>query len=258
MSFIAPPPPALQRAPAPPPGSDARPYRWTVEQYQRMGEMNVFEPGTRVELISGMILEQDVRGERHSIPPEERTAGVWEYRWTVAEYERLVDAGIFPPDTHAELLYGTVYEMSPQGSKHFTTMRLVEDALLAAFGEEDGFDVRVQGPFRIEGGATPEPDVSVVPGHFTDYVDQHPSEAVLFVEVAVTSYKTDFEFKLPLYAAAGIPEYWIVNVEKRWVEVYREPMEDYIYASKTTLRPGDTLAPLAAPDAAIPVADLFF
>jgi Uma2 family endonuclease len=257
VSFIAPPPPGLQRAPAPPPGSDATPYRWTVEQYQRMGEAGVFEPGTRVELINGMIVEQDVRGERHSIPPEERTAWVWEYRWTVAEYERLVDAGIFPPDTHAELLYGTVYEMSPQGSKHSATLSALSDRLHDAVGA--GYHLRVQCPLAFEGGAEPEPDIAIVEGTYADYVERHPAVAALAVEIAVSSIKTDREFKLPLYAAVGIPEYWIVIVAERCVEVYREPHPaSYTYATKTTLRPGDTLAPLAAPDAAILVADLFF
>ncbi len=255
MSFIAPPPPAFQRAPAPPPGSDARPYRWTVEQYHRMGEACVFEPGTRVELIGGMILEQDVRGERHSIPEEERTAGVWEYRWTVAEYERLVAAGIFPPDTHAELLYGTVYEMSPQGSKHAATLSVLTERLYDVVGE--GYHLRVQCPLALEGGGEPEPDLAVVEGTHADYAEAHPATAALAVEISVTSVKIDLEFKLPLYAVVGIPEYWVVNVDKGWVEMYREPLET-TYVHKQILRPGDTLSPLAAPDAAIPVADLFF
>lgn len=257
MPSLYPPPPSsgLQRAPAPPPGSGARVYRWTQEQYARLGEAAVFEPGTRVELIDGMIVEQDVRGERHSIPEAERTAGAWEYRWTLAEYDRLVAAGIFPPDTHAELLYGTIYEMSPQGSKHSVTLRAVEDLLREVFGE--GFDVRTQLPFIVPGGAEPEPDVAVVPGHFTDYADRHPSEALLIAEISVTSYLTDRDFKLPIYAAAGVPDYWIVNVEERCVEVYREPAGT-TYGRKTTLRHGDHLSPLSAPEAAIPVADLFF
>lgn len=220
-----------------------------------MGEAGVFEPGTRVELLDGMIVEQDVRGERHSIPSEERTASAWEYRWTRAEYDRLVAAGIFPPDTHAELLYGTVYEMSPQGSKHSVTLRALEDLLRDVF--EEGFDVRSQLPFIVASGAEPEPDLAVVPGHFTDYVDHHPAQAALIVEVAVTSYLIDRDFKLPIYAAAGVPDYWIVNVEARCVEVYREPGGG-TYGYKSTLRPGDDLSPLAAPEAAIHVADLFF
>lgn len=257
MSFIAPPPPGLQRAPAPPPGSDASVYRWTRDQYHRMGEAGVFEPGTRVELIDGMIVEQDVRGERHSIPEEERTAPAWEYRWTVAEYDRLVAAGIFPPDTHAELLYGTVYEMSPQGSKHAATLSALTGKLYEAIGE--GYHLRVQCPLAVEGGAEPEPDLAVVEGTYADYAEAHPSTAALAVEIAVSSLKTDREFKLPLYAVMGVLEYWVVSVGERTVEVYREPSATtYAYGSKQTLRSGDTLTPLVAPDASIPVADLFF
>ncbi len=218
-----------------------------------MGEAGVFEPGTRVELINGMIVEQDVRGQRHSIPPEERTASAWEYRWTRTEYDRLIAAGVFPPDTHAELLYGTVYAMSPQGSRHSVTLRAVEDVLRGVF--QEGFDVRTQLPFAEPGGAEPEPDVAVVKGHFTDYAERHPSEAVLLVEIAVTSYITDRDFKLPLYAMAGVPEFWIVNVNAARVEVYRGP-DGYVYRDVTMLEVGGTLTPLAAPNAAIPIADL--
>jgi Uma2 family endonuclease len=233
-------------------GEGVRPYRWTVEQYEAMGAAGVFEPGTRVELLDGEIWEQETRGQRHSRPPEGRPP-VWRYCWSVDEYERLVDAGIFPPGTRAELIDGEVYEMSPQGSKHATTLSLMHQALQARFGE--GHVIRVQSPMRIPGSGEPEPDVAVVLGAPRDFLEAHPSSAVLVVEVSDTTLRFDRTAKLALYARAGIPEYWIVNLIDRVIEVYRDPAGD-TYSSKTTLKAGDHVSPASRPDSDIPVADL--
>ena len=243
------------RAAAPVPQDVLRPYRWNVEQYHRMGEASVFEPGTRVELLGGVIYEQADRGERHSVPVEEQTGGVWPYRWTRAEYERLVEAGVFPPDTHAELLGGEVYEMSPQGSRHATTLRAVEETLRELFRSEDGYDFRIQLPLAAADHGEPEPDISVVRGHYADFMDEHPRTAELVVEISRSSLQIDREVKAVTYARAGVTEYWIVNLVERVLEVYREPAGE-TYRQKQTFTPGATVSPLARPDARIPVADL--
>lgn len=106
------------------------------------------------------------------------------------------------------------------------------------------------------------PDVTVVAGSPRDYLQQYPSSAPLVVEVVEASLKADREVKGSLYASAGILEYWIVNPQERVVEVYREPAPDRkavygaAYQTQAVLRVGDTLSPLFAPDAKIPVAEL--
>jgi Uma2 family endonuclease len=100
----------------------------------------------------------------------------------------------------------------------------------------------------------PEPDVAVVPGALEDYVDKHPTEALLVVEVADSSLAKDRAQKRLLYARHGIPEYWLVNLIDQHLEVYRDPASGD-YKSKTTLERSDTLAPRFA-DADLSVADL--
>ncbi|MGH7164603.1 MAG: Uma2 family endonuclease, partial [Nitrospiraceae bacterium] len=140
-------------------------------------------------------------------------------RWTRQEYDRLVVEGFFHPEERLELMEGEIVRMTPQGSLHATAIRLVEEALRAAFGT--GFDVRVQMPLALTDDSEPEPDVAVVTGNPRDYRDTHPSAAVLIVEVADATVPYDRERKRALYARVGIADYWIVNLLDRRLEVFR-------------------------------------
>jgi len=181
-------------------------------------------------------------------------SGVRPYRWTREAYERAVDAGVFPPGLRAELLEGQIIEkVSPQGSPHASTIELVSDALREAFGA--GARVRVQLPFAAGERSEPEPDLTVVEGSPRSRVGAHPSAALLIVEVSDSTLRDDRGRKARIYANAGVPEYWIVNIPGACVEVLRDPING-AYQSNLTLTSGDTLAPIAAPDAKISVADL--
>ncbi len=218
-----------------------RPHLWTVDEYHRIGDAGGFEE--KVELIDGVIVDKWSDGDTI----EERR-----HRWTREEFERLAENGAFG-DLRIEMIYGEVVDMSPQGNRHYTVMRRVEAALKQAYGA--GYDIRVQGPF-----ATPvtvlEPDIVVVEGTPDDYEGVTPTTGLLAAEISVSSLSHDRDVKADVYALAGIPEYWIVNALGSSVEVYRDPTPEGIYGSKRTLMPGDTLAPLLRPDAAISVADL--
>jgi Uma2 family endonuclease len=139
-------------------------------------------------------------------------------------------------------------------------VRMVEEALRGVFAS--GWDVRGQLPVALDDDSEPEPDVSVVPGSFRDYPRDHPARAVLIVEVAESSLRLDRGEKGSLYARAGVPEYWIVNLVDRVLEVYRDPAADlgapygWRYASVVTLRAGDAVRPLAALHSPVPVVDL--
>ncbi|MCE2515722.1 MAG: Uma2 family endonuclease [Acidobacteria bacterium] len=173
--------------------------------------------------------------------------------WSRAEYEHATAAGVFGTEPRIELIDGEVVEMTPQGSRHFTGVRLVEHALRRAFGA--GFDVRSQGPLAIADDSEPEPDVAVVEGGIRDYRDAHPTTAVLVVEVSDDSLRRDRTVKQRLYARRSIPEYWILALPDARLEVHRDPAADG-YRAVTLHRGGSTVAPLARPEAVIAVAEL--
>jgi Uma2 family endonuclease len=181
-------------------------------------------------------------------------------RWARVEYERLVDRAVFQPGDRVELVGGQLVVREPQGSPHAVAAQLAEDALRVAFGS--GWVVRVQMPVALDDESEPEPDVAVCAGSPRDYVAGHPSRPVLLVEVAEASLVFDGEHKGSLYARAHVPDYWIVNLVDRVVEVHREPTPSaeapYGWRFRTLLRlgAGDGVSPLAAPRARIPVADL--
>ena len=130
------------------------------------------------------------------------------YRLSRVEYDRAVDAGAFEPDAKLELIDGGLRAMTPEGSRHAAVMELVAEHLRRAFGS--GFHVRVQHPLAADNYSEPEPDVAVVKGSIRDYMDAHPTSAVLVVEVSHESLRYDRTVKQLLYARCGIPEYWIL------------------------------------------------
>ncbi len=180
-------------------------------------------------------------------------------RWKRAEYERLVDLGLFQSDP-VELIGGQLVVAEPQGSYHATAVGAADDALRAIL--PPGWIVRAQMPVALDDESAPEPDLAVVPGTRADYRESHPSRPALVLEVADSSLDFDRQHKGSLYARAGVPEYWIVNLIDRVLEVYRDPGLDqsapygWRYRSVETLAPPSVVVPLALPSAQIAVADL--
>ena len=180
-------------------------------------------------------------------------------RWKRAEYERLVDLGVFEGDP-VELIGGHLIVAEPQNSPHATAVGAADDALRAAL--PPGFIVRAQMPIALDEDSAPEPDLAVVSGRRADYRRGHPSRAVLVVEVADSSLHFDRHAKGSLYARGGIEEYWIVNLIDRVVEVYRDPQPDsaaphgWRYRSVSRLAAPASITPGALPAASVRVADL--
>jgi Uma2 family endonuclease len=174
-------------------------------------------------------------------------------RWTRDEYDRLVVAGHFHPEARLQLIQGAIVEMTPQGSSHHEAINAVMYALLDIFRE--GYRVRVQGPLALSGDSEPEPDVAVVRGRRGDYAHEHPKSALLVVEVADSTLPFDRGPKLTMYAEAGIPEYWILNLKDATLEVYRDPQGGR-YLTALYLSGGDNVFPPASPGASIRIADL--
>lgn len=181
------------------------------------------------------------------------TAPCRPHRWSRAEYEHIVNVAGFPSGARLELLDGDIIDMSPQKSTHACAADLAEAALRACFSN-DAY-VRSQKPLALDDTSEPEPDIAVVPGSARDYAEQHPTNALLIVEVADSSLDFDRTRKARAYARNAIPEYWIVNLRELVLEVWREPIGD-AYQSIRKLRADEEVCPLAAPDCAIAVADL--
>ena len=181
-------------------------------------------------------------------------------RWTRAEYERLIDIGVFLQGEPLELLGGELIVSEPQGSAHYTAIGLVEDALRAALGP--GWLVRSQGPIELDDESEPEPDIAVMRGDRRSYSHRHPSRPALVLEVAESSLAFDREHKGSLYARARLDDYWIVNLVDRVVEIYRRPVPDTSapfgcrYASKEVLSAESSVELLEVPGARILVSDL--
>jgi Uma2 family endonuclease len=181
-------------------------------------------------------------------------------RFSRAEYEKLIELGVFQPGEAIELIGGELMVAEPQGAAHYTAIRKTAKALEGAFGP--GWDVRTQGPIGLDEDSEPEPDVAVVPGDPGDYGRAHPSRPALTVEVAESSLGADRRRKGSLYARAGLPDYWVLNLVDRVLEVYREPAPDsaapfgWRYARREVFDASGRATPLAAPGSSIPVAHL--
>jgi len=177
------------------------------------------------------------------------------HRWTRQEYDRLVERGSLPAGKRVELVEGVIYDMTPQNSLHATGFRKVQQALGVAFPLASGFEIRGQLPLALSEDSEPEPDVAVVLGSIDDFLESHPTTALLVVEVADSSLLHDRKKKIPLYARSGIQESWLLNLVRRVLEVYRDP-RDGVYQTRTILRAGASVSPLGRPEAVIAVSDL--
>ena len=181
-------------------------------------------------------------------------------RFSRAEYDKLIDLGVFQPGEAIELLGGHLVVAEPQGAAHYTAIVKTARALQAAFGA--AWYVRTQGPIGLDDESEREPDAAAVPGSVEDYGRAHPSRVVLIVEVAEASLAIDRQHKGSLYARAGLPDYWIVNLVDRVLEVYRDPGADvaapygWRYLSAERLTPPASVSPIGVQAASIPVAAL--
>lgn len=171
-------------------------------------------------------------------------------RYSVAQYFDLVDQGVLQPDDRVELLEGVVVVMSPKNPWHDTAVHMVFEALRRVAGDRAA--VRCQSTLLLESSA-PEPDVAVVPGTIADYVERHPSAALLVVECADASLPQDRLSKSRMYAAAGIAEYWIVSRRDDAIEVFRDPdAAAAVYRSRRVALRGERVMPVAfAADVAV-------
>ena len=177
------------------------------------------------------------------------------WRFTVDEFHRMVRAGILREDDRAELIDGEVVRMAPIGDRHASCVINLNDEFTKR--SADRYVVSPQNPLRLSRHAELYPDLLLLRpprGRYATSVPV-PDDVLLVVEVSDTTLATDRRVKVPQYAAAGIPEAWVVNLPRRAIEVYTEPREGR-YQQVTVFRPGERVALRAFPDLIIAVDEI--
>ncbi len=177
------------------------------------------------------------------------------HRFTVEDFERMVEAGILTKDDRVELIEGQVVEMSPIGKRHASAVNRSTRLFVQRCGERA--TVSVQGPVQLVGTSQVQPDIALLRPREDFYREQYPQveDVLLIVEFADSSLLTDRNMKLPAYAAAGVPEVWLVNLPSDTVEIYREPSGGR-YGRQDVVAEGGWLAPLALPDLQVSAEEL--
>ena len=174
---------------------------------------------------------------------------------TVERYFALAEQGAFEPDERVELLEGVVVPMPPQSPPHASGITNVDYALRGVVGSRGVF--RIQLPLIVGASSVPEPDLAIVPPPRSRYDFDHPTTALLVVEVTQHSLASDRIVKARLYASAAIPEYWIVRPAEDCVEVLRTPdAPAKCYRDHAVMRRGERITLVAFPDATVAVSDL--
>ena len=174
--------------------------------------------------------------------------------FTIEQYEKMVETGILTKYDRVELIEGEIVEMSPIGDAHAACVGNLTHLLVTLF--EGRAWAWVQGPVKVPPNSKPQPDAALL--RVRSYKRQGASteDALLFIEVADTTLRYDRSVKQRIYARARVPEYWIMDTNAEVVEIYRSPRGDS-YEERSQVARGESVAPLAFPDIAIPVDAIF-
>lgn len=173
------------------------------------------------------------------------------YRFTADQYQSMGLAGILSEYEPIELLNGEIIEMAPVGITHNDTTDCISDLMFGALLGRAR--IRVQGSVRINQLSEPQPDFAIL----RQRPDYHlspatPADILFIIEVSYSSLNYDQGEKLAAYAAAGIPEVWIVNLKEYGVYIHTDPVGEQ-YQTVRQFRAGDSVSPLAFPDVSFPV-----
>jgi Uma2 family endonuclease len=178
-------------------------------------------------------------------------------KWTAAEFDQMNEAGWFA-GRRPFLLDGVILEQGPMNPPHANALEMLIEAVRAAFGA--GWRFRSQLPVHLDASNNPMPDLAVLAGQPGAHPN-HPTTAALVVEVSDTTLTMDTTMKAERYATAGVPDYWVLDLEGRQLIVFRDPqplpagLGATAYRTRLVFGPADTVSPLAAPTS-IRVADL--
>jgi Uma2 family endonuclease len=174
---------------------------------------------------------------------------------TVAEYDRMIEAGIYTENDRLELLNGEIIELMPKGPKHTSACSRILRFFIRLFDERA--IVRSQDPIWLDDFSEPGPDIVLAKWNESDYAENHPraGDILLIMEISDTTLAYDRDAKAKAYARNGIAQYLLLNLNNETLEDYREPSADG-YQFKQTLRRGDRFDLVSFPETEIAIDDL--
>ncbi|RUR84145.1 Uma2 family endonuclease [Chlorogloeopsis fritschii PCC 9212] len=182
-------------------------------------------------------------------------------RFTLDEYHKLGELGFFHEDDHIELIRGEIIQMVSKGRVHETCLRKLFKELPKLIG--DRATLQTQAPIVLPPNSEPEPDFAVLKNRDDDYLSAHPESAdiLLLIEVSDSSLDYDRDVKMPLYAEAGISDYWIFNLFDNYLECYSEPYQNnqgkHGYLNKRIVLPNQVVALPCFPDLSLDLNRVF-
>jgi Uma2 family endonuclease len=231
-------------------------HRFTCDEYERMVETGILTEQHPVELIRGEVLNKMVASDGYSSADTKVMLKMpTRHLFSVDDYERMVETGILTEQDRVELIRGEILEKMVIGDPHCACVNRLTRTLVQLTGNDAV--VSVQNPVRLDESA-PEPDIAVLRPRDDFYGNgkPEPADVILLIEVSDSSLDYDRTVKAPLYAGAGIREYWIVNLEDDCVEVHRDPQPDGSYRDVRLLRRGDRIELAELPGVAVATADV--
>ncbi|MEM7548967.1 MAG: Uma2 family endonuclease [Bacteroidota bacterium] len=178
------------------------------------------------------------------------------HKISVKDYQKMIEVGILTEKDKVELIHGEIIEMTPISSLHSSVVNRLSNLLIKKLIEEKVI-VSTQNPIRATIDSYPEPDIAVLKFKDDYYKETHPggNDISLIIEVSHSTLMFDRNVKLPIYAKASIPEYWIIDAENEMIEVYSEPKED-IYKKRILYKSGENI-PLANFGVSLKVSEIF-
>lgn len=182
-------------------------------------------------------------------------------RFTLDEYHKLIELGLLHEDDHIQLINGELIQMVSKGTAHETCLRKLWKELPKVIG--DRATLQSQAPITLPPNSEPEPDFAIVQNRDDDYFSAHPrpTDVLLVMEVADSSLGYDQDVKIPLYAQAGIADYWIFNLFDNHLECYSEPYQDsqgkYGYSNKRIFLPNQVISFPCFPNLSIDLSRIF-
>lgn len=165
-------------------------------------------------------------------------------RFTLSDYHQMAEVGILTEDDRVELIDGEIIEMTPVGGRHVACVSRLTRLLIESLG--DDMAVNVQSPVQLGEHQEPEPDVAVVKARHYGNVLPGAADALLLIEVSDTSLGYDRARKLPLYAGAGIPESWVVDLQGEAIERHSSPVGG-TYSVTVRAERGEEIESIAVP-----------
>jgi Uma2 family endonuclease len=177
-------------------------------------------------------------------------------RFTVDEYHRMGETGIFGPEDRLELIDGEILEMSPIGQRHASRVARATTLFVRMLG--DRAVVNPQNPLQLSDWTEPQPDIVILKPRpdFYEYLRPTPGDVLLVMEVSDSTLRFDLKIKLKYFAAASIPEVWIQDVNEDVLHIFREP-EGGKYSVSMQLTRGNAISPVGFPEVQFSTDDLF-